>query len=247
MWDRINAPIQRSAFNVIDSSLTQVMSALIQQGVVPAARLVMATDPSNADTMSIGGKTFKFLTTLIAADATVQVKRGTSAAATLAALVKAINGTVSASEWVEATTPFAVPIVADTASATVLRIRNATARGGLPLAGIAASCALTETLTPAASIWNCGNLAESGKAPQDCATSLSSVTITAAMVTNASFQVELPFTPTVVLAFVKSSAGVQRASTDAVTISSNAVSIALAGGASPAIQATDVVTILAIA
>lgn len=246
MWDQTNKPIVRTAHNVIDPTGTIVMSALIQQGVIPAARLVFATDPTNADVMTIGGKTFKFLTTLIAADTTVQVKRGTSAAATLASLIKAINGTVAAGEWVEATTAFAVPIVADAVSATVLRIRNATTRGGLPLAGVAASCALTETLTPAASIWNCGNLAESGKSPGNCATSLSSVTVTAAMVTNASFQVELPFTPTVVLAFVKSSAGVQRASTDAVTISANAVSIALAGGASPAIQATDIVTILAI-
>jgi hypothetical protein len=246
MFDRTNGPIVRSNFQQTDVSGKITNYMLAQQGVVPAARLDFATDASNNDTITIGGHVFKFLTTLVAADTFTQVQRGTSAAATLASLVNAINGT-SDTTVVQATTPFALSIVADAVTATKLRIRKANARGGSAIAGTVSSTTLAESLTPAASIWNCADLNVSGKSPADYACSISSVTVTAAMVTNGSFQVEMPFTPTVVLAFVKSSTGVQRASTDAVTISSNAVNIALAGGASPAIQATDIVTIIALA
>ncbi len=176
----------------------------------------------------------------------MQVKRGTNAATTLANLIAAINGDTTNTSWVEATTAFAVPIVADAYSATVLRIRTANTRGGLPIAAASGSVALTEALTPAASIWSCGNLNVAGKAPAASQCAIARFVPDATAVTNASYQVELQFTPTVVMAFVTSSAGVQRASTDAVTISANAVSVALGGGASPAIQAGDLVTIIAL-
>jgi hypothetical protein len=244
MNDRANSVDVKAGYGVTDPSLTQLMKALIQNGIVPAARLVFITDATDTDTITIGGHVFKFLTALVAANTFTQIKRGTSAAQTRADLVKAINGTASANV-VQATTPFAKKIVADVVGTSV-RIRWAAARGGLPVAGVADSIALLEGLTPAASIWSAADLNVSGKAPGSQNAMLGSVAITAQMVTNASFQVELPFTPTVVLAFVTSAAGVQRASTDAVTISGNAINIALGGGASPAIQATDVVTILAV-
>lgn len=246
MFDRLNGPMLRTAYNVLDPSATITMGALIQNGVIPSARLNFATDASNADVITIGGKTFKFLTTLIPPDNTVQVKRGTSAAMTLAALIKAINGVASPGDWVESLTPFAVPIVADAPTATVLRIRNAVTRAGAPVAGVSGSVALTSSLTPPASIWNCANLNVSGKDPANCKAALFRVAVTAQMITNGSYQIELPFTPTVVQSFVTSAAGVQRASTDAVTISGNAVNIALGGGASPAIQSTDIVTVLVV-
>lgn len=244
MWDRPNGPIVRTDFLQPDpTGPTGVLNqALIQSGVVPAARLAFATDASNNDTITIGGHVFKFLTTLVAANTFTQVKRGTSAAQTLADLVKAINGT-SSTNVVQATTPFSKTIVAD-AVGTSLRIRWADARGGNPKAAVSDSIALAEALTPAGDIWNCANLNVSGKAPasQSC---LASFAVTAAMVTNGSFQLELPFTPTEFVVWVRSSAGVLRSSDEAVTISSNALSFVMAGGGSPNLQATDVVTVLA--
>lgn len=247
MWDKQNGPIVRSEFQQPDpTGKTDVYNrALVQTGVVPAARLAFATDASNTDTVTIGGHEFRFLTTLVAANTYTQVKRGTSAAQTLADLVKAINGTASANV-VQATTAFSKTVLAD-AVGTSLRLRWATARGGLPLAGVSDSIALAEALTPAGDIWSAADLNVSGKAPSSGQASLSVLTVTAQMVTNGSFQVELPFTPTIAHAFVTASTGVQRASTDAITISSNAVNVALGGGASPAIQAGDLVMILAAA
>ncbi len=206
-------------------------------GIVPSLRLAFATDASNADTVTINGNVFKFLTTLITADTTTQIKRGTSAAVTLGLLVKAINGTVDA-DIVLATTPFTDSIVAD-AVGTSLRIRKADAQGGSPVAGVSTSYAVSETLTPAGDIWSAANLSVSGKAATDSQQTVGSVAITAAMVTNGSFQVELPFTPTVVLWDGYASTGIKRAINEAVTISSNAINLALAGGGSPNWQAGD--------
>lgn len=243
MWDKQNGPIVRSNYQSPDAAGNVFNYAMMQEGVVPAARCAFSANPANNDTLTIGGKTFTFKTTLIAATTTTQVKRGGSAAVTLASLLDAINGVTNANV-VKDTTPFTLSVLADAVSATVLRLRLANAQGGSPIAGVSATMALAASITGGAAAWSAANLNVSGKAPSDSC-SLSTVAITAAMVTNASFQVELPFTPTSVLAFVTASTGVQRASTDAVTISGNAISIALGGGASPAIQAGDLVTILA--
>ncbi len=273
MWDRKNGPIIRTAVTLaptatcpvaplseglwLDSGDSQTKKRnaaapytdsglMSSEGVIPAARLVFITDASDGDTITIGTKTFTFKTTLIAATTTTQVKRGTSAAATLGALIHAINGVTDALV-VPDTTPFSASIVADAVTATVLRIRKANVQGGSPIAGTVAATTLSETLTPAASIWSAADLSVSGKAATDSKFAMCQMAVTAAMVTNASFQVELPFTPTCVLLFVTGSTGVQRASTDAQTISGNAVSIALGGGASPAIQAGDLLRIVALA
>ncbi len=247
-YDRTNGPTVRTNFLQPDpTGKTGVFNpALIQTGVVPSARLAMATDASNADTITIGGHSFHFLTTLVAANTFTQVQRGTTAAATRASLVKAINQKPADATVVQATTQFAKPVFADQVGTSV-RLRLADARGGNPMAGVSDSIALAEGLTPAGDIWSAADLNVSGKAPSSGQCSLSTLTVTAAMVTNASFQLELPFTPTTVLAFVTASTGVQRASTDAVTISTNAISIALAGSGSPAIQAGDLITVLAVA
>lgn len=219
---------------------------MTSEGVIPAARLNFATNPTNDDTVTIGTKTFTFKTTLIAATTTTQVKILGSAALTLAAFLDAINGVTNA-DVVRDTTPFAALIVADAVTSTKVRIRNAASQGDTAIAGTVASTALSETLTAAADIWSAANLNVSGKVATDMKVSLFQFAITAAMVTNASFQFELPFTPTAFSAFVTASTGVQRASTDAVTVSGNAINVALAGGASPAIQAGDLVRVWAIA
>lgn len=241
MFDRQNGIIVRTDFQQPDpTGPTGVFNhAFVQSGVVPAARLGLATDMSDGDTISIGGSSFTFKTTLVAATTTTQVKRGTSAAATLAALVHAING-VSDPLVVPNTTPFAASVVADSVS-TSLRIRLATARGGLPIAGVSGSLALASTTTPVANIWSAANLNASGKSPGDCQATAAKFTVTAGMVTNGGFQLELPFTPTVYSVYVTSSAGVLRSVNEAIVISGNALSFTFAGGASPNFQSGDLV------
>lgn len=215
-------------------------------GIIPSARLILSAQPANNDTIAIGGTTFKFLTSLTTAGAFVQVKIGADAAATLASLVKAINGTAAAAEWTESTTPFAKTVLADAVS-TSLRIRWADARGGNAIAGTSGSVALTESITDAADIWNAANLNVSGKAATDTQFTAGSFAVTAQMLTAAGYLVELPFTPTAFGFTCTSSTGVLRSITDALTISGNGINVAMAGGASPAIQSGDVIRFWAIA
>lgn len=240
IWHDSTGP--KTKLRIADGTDRGLMRA---EGVVPAARCAFSANPSNGDTLTINSSTFTFKTSLVTATTTTQVKIGASAAVTLASLLNAINGVADVTV-VKNTTPFALPIVADAVSATVLRIRLALAQGGAATAGVSGSYALAASITAGASAWSAANLNVSGKSAIDCRVSMFEVAVTAAMVTNASFQLELPFTPTSFSAFVTSSAGVQRASTDAITISGNAINVALAGGASPAIQAGDLVRVWAI-
>lgn len=214
------------------------------RGVIPSARLPFSANPANNDTITIGGASFVFKTTLIAPTTATQVKRGGNAAATLATLLDAING-VTNTNVVPATTPFAASLVADAATATSLRIRKASAQGGQAVAGTVSSTALAASITAGASAWNVADLSASGAPDAQLNRALVQLTITAAMITAGGYFLELPFTPTAFLVHVLSSAGVLRSTTDAFTISGNAIAITLAGGASPAIQAGDVVTVAA--
>lgn len=216
------------------------------QGIIPSARLAFATDASNADTITIGGQVVKFLTTLIAADTTIQVKRGVSAAATLAALVDGINGVANANV-VQPTTAPTFKIVADSVT-TNLRIRLAATRGTPAIAGVSASVALLESLTPAGDIWDAANLNVSGKTPESAEfTSDGSLAITAEMITAGHKDIELPFTPTGFTVSYASATGVPLATTDGTAISGNALRVSLGGGGAPALIATDVVTFHAFA
>lgn len=209
-------------------------------GTVPAARLVFITDATDADTITIGGHTFKFLTTLVAANTFTQVKRGTSAAATRASLVNAINGVADATV-VQATTPFDKSIVADVVSTSV-RIRLADARGGAAIPGVSPSIALAESLTPAASIWNCANLNVAGKtAASGSLGDRDQLTVTAQMITATTYNIEFSFTPTGFSATVRTSTGACRAYTDTIAISGNSLLITFGGGAAPNMQAGDII------
>lgn len=210
-------------------------------GTVPSARLNVATAPTNTDTITIGGHTFKFLAVLVAADTFTQVKIGT-AAVTRTDLIDAINGVANANV-VPATTPFAVAVVADLVDTSRVRIRKATATGGTAVtASKAVSIALTEALTAVADVWDRANLNETGKAIPS-RTAVSAFAITAAMIAAAKVYVEFPFTPTEVSYTVKSSTGALLPCTDLVTIEGDAVKIALAGGVAPNLVATNVVTL----
>lgn len=207
-------------------------------GVIPSLRLGFATNPTDGDTITIGTKTFTFKATLVAATTTTQVKILGTAALTLAALLDAINGVTNANVVLD-TTPFTTSVVADAVTATVLRVRKAVAQGSTAVAGVMTSTAFSETLTAAGDIVNASNFNVAGKLASEGYPA--SVAITAQMITNGAFDIELPFTPTVVQWSGYASTGVPRAINEAVTISGNAIHLVFAGGASPNWQAGDTI------
>lgn len=239
-----NRPSQHSDFQQPDPTTTLALSSFANAGIIPAARIPLATNPTNGDSITIGGVAFSFVTSLGSAGAAVQVKLQGSAALTIAKLIEAINGVADVVNWKEATTPFAAAIVADIVSSTTLRIRQATARGGSAVAGISPSITLAASLTQSGEQWNCANLNVAGAATTTRFIAFRSFTVTAAMITNGSYQLELPFTPTQFVVFVRSSSGILRSSSEAVVISGNALSFTMAGSSSPELQSGDIVTVL---
>jgi hypothetical protein len=214
-----------------------------QKGVVPSARLLMATNPTDTDTVTIAGHVFKFMAALAAANTFTQVKILGTNLLTLAAFIDAVNGKTNANV-VPATVPFApaIPVVGDLIDTNHLRVRTATALGGpaVALAKGSASVTVSETLTAAADVWDRANLNSSGRAPAIVAETQGSMIITAQMIAATKVYIDLPFTPTEVTWLVTLSTGAQRAISDLVVIEGNAIEISLAGGASPNIQANDI-------
>lgn len=212
------------------------------RGSVPSNRTRQHTDPADTETHVIGGHTFKFLTTLVTASASfTQVKRGVSAAQSRTDLIKAINGTTSANV-VPCTTPHTLPLVADLVDTDYVRCRLADAKGGNPICADPPSIAFSETLGDAADVWERANINEGGEAAGK-KSAVSVKTITAQNVTAVKLHVEFDFTPTKFKAQAYSSAGVQRSYSDATVIDGNSVKVTLGGGASPNLQAGDVLVV----
>jgi hypothetical protein len=223
-----------------------VVSPFVNSGVIPSARLKIATIPTNTNTVVIGGHTFTFVTTLGAAASNTQIEIGTAAQARTD-LRDAINGTANA-RVVQAITPFAGLIVADAPVDTdKVRIRAAKTRGGAAVAKAKADAniAVSETLADAADVWNCANLNEQGNAVGVEASCISKLTITTAMITAGKVAVELPFTPDSFVPYCLTSTGATRAFSDTIAIVGNSLLITLGGGASPNMQDGDVLTIFA--
>lgn len=220
----------------------------VNEGVVPSSRVAFSVNPTANDTMAIGGTTFKFVSALGAAAAQVQVLIGGTAAASLANVIDAINGKASnkGSAWAEATTPFAVTVVADASTTTQLRIRWADKRGGNALAGVAPSTALTASITGGASAWINDNLNTIGKAPSSVRNGYVQITLTAAMITALATGVfvEFPFTPSTWQWMVVDSTGAGRWTlTDTLVLDGNALKLVSAGATH--VVATNVLSVWA--
>jgi hypothetical protein len=228
-----------------------VGAKVLNRGVIPSSRLAFSVNPSNGNTIGIGSTTIQFVTALGAAQANAQVVIGGTAALTLANLIAYINGTFTSAQAVESTTPPTFTVFADAPTATQLRIRYAASlianvytptRGGTPWPGVSASLALAVTITSGATAWIGANLNETGKKMTDAYESYGFATVSAADITAGFKFIELPFTPAGFSVDCYSSAGVKRAYSDVTAISGNAIQITLGGGASPNIQANDVLS-----
>lgn len=226
------------------------------QGSVAVARLLMANQPADGDTIGIGANTYSFtdtgVNTVVNNDAHIAVVIGGSAALTRANLIAAINGAGTAGATVtlaDAVTPAlddgTENLLADQVGTTV-RIRSASAPGGTVTAADP-SIVLAESITDAADVWDVGavnmnTLAGAAKALRLEATAV--LTVTAAMITS-KVRVDFPFTVTGFLVQVRSSTGGLRTGVigDLAAIDTGGLLLTFDGGAAPAIQATDVVTI----
>jgi hypothetical protein len=126
-------------------------------------------------------------------------------------------------------------------TATQLRLRWATARGGLPLPAVATSTALTATITGGAAAWSTTNLTQNGKVAADVQQAYGVHTVTAAEITAAFIDVELEFQPTLFDIFVVTAAGVQKVITEVVTLPNGQKSLHITTGTGgTALVATDV-------
>lgn len=220
---------------------------LTNSGGIPENTLELATNPANDETITIGGHTFIFKTTLIAPISNqTQIKIGADADVTRASTVKAINGTVAPTEWVSATTPFAAAVVASQdATLNVLWVALADKRGGTAVPGVAPSIAFADTLGAATDVWGVDNLNKMGGKVAGKKLAIWKQTILASNITQGQCWVRAPFAIGEYTATVVSSAGVLRSITDAVTLEgTDRLKLALAGGVSPAVQANDVVTFM---
>jgi hypothetical protein len=222
------------------------IDAALGNGVVPSARFLLDTQPTNGDTVVVGGHTFKFVTSLAAQNTFTQMKIGASdsGASARTLLIHALNGVVDAANITYGTV--AVPnVLADLIDTNKVRARLATAPGGTALPG-RTSVAVSSSMTHAADVWDQANLNDTGQ-PANASMGLSSVTISAAMITAGKVFVEFPFTPAAFVASINESTGnmARNVTTDTLTIEGNAVKITLAGGASPNLQANDIVSIFA--
>jgi hypothetical protein len=218
------------------------VDAALGGGVCASGRLKLATGPTANDTVTIGGHTFKFVASLGVVVAQTQILNGTAAQAR-ARLVEAINGTVDATNVTPGSTPFSGSVVADALDTDKVRVRSADAQGGNAV-GSAASVAVSSSLTAGSDGWDVANLDETG-VPNNKKKATGQVTITAAMVTRGKAYVDLPFTPTQFTWSARTSTGAIRAITDTVSIEGSAIKITLAGGASPNLQAGDIVAVTA--
>lgn len=215
-----------------------------KSGTIPSARLNLATIPTTTNTVVIGGHTFKFIAALGAVEAATQIKIGTLAQCQ-SRFIDAINGVTNA-DVVKGTVPFAKPVVADLIDTTRIRVRYAAIQGGDATAATkgtaAANIAVSETLANAADVWDRVNLNLTGESDSN-RFAVSTIAITAAMITAAKVYVEFEWTPLDVSWVAHSAAGVILPASDAVTIEGNAVKIALAGGAAPSLVAGDIVAL----
>jgi hypothetical protein len=232
MFDRQDGPITRTGFKFWAPDQTQLGGCAQAQGVIPSSRVAYSVNPSNNDTLGIGTPAIKFVTSLGAQITQTQVKVLGSAALSLAAVLNAINGVTDANV-VPGSVPIAASVVADAVTATVLRLRNATVRGGVAKAGISPTLALAASITGGASAWTTDNLNLSGKSPADVNESCGSMILSAAQITGmgaGGVAIELPFAPTVYsFQFVDSTGKGLNTITDTVTISGNALVLTTAG------------------
>lgn len=218
----------------------------VRPGVPMMNRLRLLGAPGAAvegNTVVVGADTYEFRDSTPPAGGTagrIWVYGGVDSAASRANLIKAINGTVDAALVTRdgANTEEVVASAGITTGDVI--VQSADAIGGNP-APSATAIACSETLATATDIWDQTNT-YNGLATTLREAIAVAVTLTAAMIAKGTVEVLFDFTPRSVMVVNRS-----RPQDEAYTISGNAVSLTLAGGASPNNQADDVIDVIAFA
>jgi hypothetical protein len=241
--------------NRIGRKVFDMLSDIEDSGVVAGAPLAMPNQPVTTNTIDVGADVYEFVTSAgnVADDANIAVEIKGSAALTRAELIAAINATNEANEHAN------INNVADDAAAlangtekvvadevgTDVRVRNADAPGGNPLAGDQ-DILLAEAITDAADIWKTGDVNMNtlgGRAQGARQRTLAEITVTAKMITNG-HRIDAPFTPTRFSVQV-TTAGVVigTTSSDAYAIANDGLQVTFGGGAAPDMQVGDVLRV----
>lgn len=236
----------------------RVWELLHDSGSIPVAILGMATEPTATDTVVIGADTYEFVATAgaVTDDSYIAVELTGTVADTVDNLVDAINAVdpdnLHANITNIATTAPALAngteyVLATEVGSTIV-VQYANGPGGAARVGDP-SIVLGETLTDASDLWDVGNVnlnTLAGAALTARRQIVTSIAITAAMITAGSVRIDLPWQPTHFTFQGLTSAGVQRGvGADAVVAGATGLTVTLVGGVSPDLQATDVLTVVA--
>ena len=241
-------------------------------GSTAACILDLTTNPTDADTVTIGADVYEFCVLAtnddLANNTNIGVVRGADAATTALSLIAAINGTdtnclhdtIDNLDGTAAracgTEDVMARAVTQASCTECIQVRTAEATGEFSVPGLGAaanpSIVFAEGLTAAGNIWECGvgvNLnAQGGRAPQPFGWAIQCKTLIAAHITN-STRWTFPFTVTNFIVTIRDTNGAIRMdgdlSTDLFTIDEGDVVGIFGGGAAPDTQATDVVCVIA--
>ena len=210
------------------------------EGSVAVAQLIFAGQPSNTDTLDIGGDTYQFLTTPAGATSDIEVDIAASAELTIDELVLAINGAAGLNDAVASENLLAVK-----GGTTICKIRSAAAVGGAVAA--ADPDILLDASGQTNGSWDVGDvnmntLAGKAAAQRESATVV--LPLTAAMLTATHTRVSFPFTPVAFELNVRSATGLPITAATAETALIDGDDILL-GSLGTDWSATDVVTITA--
>ncbi len=222
-------------------------------GVIPRNTIDLSTNPTVTDTLDIGADVYEFQAAAadLAADANIAIERKGSAADTFTEVLAAINATAAAAHPTIFQTDSSTPalgrgtenVLAIDGGSQVLVIVPAAAPGGSAVPS-SPNIAIAESLSAAVD-WASANLNLLGGLASAVRQSVSfDLTITAAHVAAGTVNFGLPFTPRTWVWQAVTAADIHRLTqNDTVTASGDVLTLTLAGGAGPDIQATDVVHI----
>lgn len=234
-----------------------VYDLLNQSGTIPYFVLNMGTEPTAGDTVVIGADTYEFRAAAadVSNDAYIAVELTGVVATTISNLADAINGADADNAHptifrTDSTTPAlanGTETFVATAGATSLVVIYAKSVGGDEQPG-SPSVVLNETLTAGADGWGVGNVNVNtlgGKAEIARQSTVATVEVTAAMIADGAHYFRLPWTVGEFMVQVRTATGALRhTANDTFVASATSITMTLAGGVAPDIQATDVVTLV---
>lgn len=224
-------------------------------GSIAAWQLLMPEQPAAFDTVTIGDDVYEFVTGPQIVPDNIAVTIGATVDDTRDNLVAAVNGTAPAAHATATLGDEVTPargrgtefvLAENIAASDLVLFQAANALGGDPSPRVV-DILLAESITHASDVWACGNVNVStlgGRAPGLRAQSTATLTITAALIAAGAALISFPFTIGMMQIATKTG-DANVLTTDTFAAVGSVVTITLAGGAAPALQPNDVVTITA--